>query len=64
MPGKKYQLLRSRPVSTPTGHEQAGEPDMSYLGLADVFSGKTMITVSAANVDVDIEGVRLSGFLV
>ena len=52
------------PVSTLTGHEQAGEPNMRYLGLADVFKGKTGLNVSTANIDVDIEGVRLSGFLV
>jgi carboxymethylenebutenolidase len=51
------------PVSTPTGHEQAGEPDMSYLGLAEVFNGKTGINVSVSNVSVDIDGVMLSGFL-
>ena len=50
-------------VSTPTGHEQAGEPNMSYLGLADVFNGETGMNVSVSGVDVDIEGVRLSGFL-
>ncbi len=52
------------PVSTLTGHEQGGEPNMSYLGLADVFKGKPGINVSASSVDIDIEGVRLSGFLV
>jgi len=52
------------PVSTPTGHEQAGEPNMSYLGLADVFKGKTGANVSTTNIDVNIDGVRLSGFLV
>jgi carboxymethylenebutenolidase len=52
------------PVLTPTGHEQAGEPNMSYLGLADVFKGKTGVNVSTTNIDVDIEGVKLSGFLV
>ncbi|MFZ3166220.1 MAG: dienelactone hydrolase family protein [Candidatus Methanoperedens sp.] len=52
------------PVSTLTGHEQAGEPNMSYLGLADVFKGKTGLNVSTTNIDVDIEGVNLSGFLV
>jgi len=52
------------PVSTLTGHEQAGEPNMSYLGLADVFKGKTGLNVSTTNIDVDSEGVRLSGFLV
>lgn len=51
------------PLSTPTGHEQAGEPDMSYLGLAEVFNGKTGINVSVSSVDVDLEGVRFSGFL-
>ncbi len=34
------EISTPAPVSTPTGHEQAGEPDMSYLGLADVFSGR------------------------
>ncbi len=52
------------PVSTPTGHEQGGEPNMSYQGLADVFKGKTGINVSSASVDVDIDGAKLSGFLV
>ncbi len=52
------------PVSTLTGHEQAGEPNMSYLGLADVFKGKTGLPVSTTNIGVDIEGVNLSGFLV
>jgi carboxymethylenebutenolidase len=52
------------PVSTPTGHEQAGEPNMSYLGLADVFKGKSAVNVSTSNIDVDIDGVRVSGFLV
>lgn len=52
------------PVATPTGHEQAGEPNMSYLGLADVFKGKTGLNVSTTNINVDIEGARLSGFLV
>ena len=52
------------PVSNLTGHEQAGEPNMSYLGLADVFKGKTGLNVSTTTIDVDIEGVRLSGFLV
>lgn len=51
------------PMSTPTGHEQAGEPNMSYLGLAEVFNGKTGVNVSVSSVDVDIEGFRLSGFL-
>jgi len=51
-------------VSNLTGHEQAGEPNMSYLGLADVFKGKTGLNVSTTTIDVDIEGVRLSGFLV
>ena len=51
------------PVSTPTGHEQGGEPNMSYLGLADVFKGKTGVNISTANINVDIEGIRLSGFL-
>jgi carboxymethylenebutenolidase len=48
---------------TPTGHEQAGEPNMSYLGLADVFKGKTGTEVSVSSVDVEIQGVKLSGFL-
>jgi len=53
-----------KPVSTPTGHEQGGEPNMSYLGLADVFKGKTGANVSTSNIDVNIDGVGLSGFLV
>lgn len=36
---------------------------MSYLGLADVFKGKTGVNISTANINVDIEGIRLSGFL-
>ncbi|KPQ43164.1 MAG: dienelactone hydrolase family protein [Candidatus Methanoperedens nitroreducens] len=52
------------PVPTLTGHEQAGEPDTSYLGLAEVFKGKTGLNVSTTNIDVNIEGVSLSGFLV
>jgi carboxymethylenebutenolidase len=58
------QISTPPPVSTLTGHEQAGEPNMSYLGLADVFKGKTGFNVSTNNIDVDIEGVSLSGFLV
>lgn len=61
--GQERTTPAQTPVSTPTGHEQAGEPDMSYLGLADVFNGKTGINVSVSSIDVDIEGVRLSGFL-
>ena len=52
------------PVSTLTGHEQGGEPNMSYPGLADVFKRKTEANVSTTNIDVNIDGVRLSGFLV
>ncbi len=52
------------PVLTPTGHEQGGEPNMSYLGLADIFKGKTGLKVSTTDIDVNIDGVRLSGFLV
>lgn len=51
-------------VSTPTGHEQAGEPNMSYKGLADVFDIKPGINVSTLNVQSDQDGVMLSGFLV
>jgi carboxymethylenebutenolidase len=60
------------PVSTPapeetetmpTGHEQGGEPDMSYMGLADVFKGTSGINVSLSNVEIDEDGVTLSAFL-
>ncbi len=61
--GQEITTPVTTPVSTPTGHEQAGEPNMSYLGLAEVFNGKTGINVSVSSVDVDLEGVRLSGFL-
>jgi carboxymethylenebutenolidase len=61
--GEEIVTPEGTPVPTPTGHEQAGEPDMSYLGLADVFNGKTGINVSVSNVDVELEGVKLSGFL-
>jgi len=37
---------------------------MSYLGLADVFKGRTGFNVSTTNIDENIEGVQLSGFLV
>lgn len=36
---------------------------MSYHGLADVFKGKAGLNITTTNIDVDIEGVRLSGFL-
>lgn len=52
------------PVSTLTGHEQGGEPNMSFPGLADVFKGQTGMEVSAASIDVNLKGVNLSGFLV
>lgn len=52
------------PTGTPTGHEQAGEPDMSYLGLADVFDGKPGMEVKAGNVQIDTEDTNFSGFLV
>lgn len=61
--GEEIVTPEGTPVPTPTGHEQAGEPDMSYLGLADVFNGKTGINVSVSSVDVELEGVKLSGFL-
>lgn len=61
--GEKKVPPEQTPVSTPTGHEQAGEPNISYLGLADVFNGKTGINVSVSSVSVDFDGVRLSGFL-
>lgn len=32
---------------------------MSYLGLAEVFNGKTGVEVSASSVNIDMEGVRL-----
>jgi len=57
------QASTPSPVSTLTGHEQAGEPNMSYLGLADVFKGKTGFNVSTTNIDVDIDGANLSGFI-
>ena len=50
-------------VPTPTGHEQAGEPNKSYLGLADIFDKKSGTEVTTASVQIDQEGVMLSGFL-
>lgn len=53
----------STPVSTPTGHEQAGEPNMSYLGLADVFDGMTEVNVTASNVQIGTDGTEFTAFL-
>lgn len=61
--GQEITTPVTMPVSTPTGHEQAGEPNMSYLGLAEVFNGMTGVNVSVSSIDFDLEGVRLSGFL-
>ncbi len=52
------------PVSTPTGHEQAGEPNMSYLGLADVFDGMTGVNVTASNVQIGTDNTEFTAFLV
>jgi carboxymethylenebutenolidase len=52
------------PVSTPTGHEQAGEPNMSYLGLADVYDGMTGVNVTARNVQIGNDDTGFTGFLV
>lgn len=51
-------------IQQPTGHEQAGPPDMRFQGLAEVFNGKPGMEISAKDVQVDVEGVKLSGFLV
>ncbi len=48
----------------PTGHEQAGPPDKRYEGLAEVFNGKPKMEISAKDVQADVDGVRVSGFLV
>lgn len=53
----------STPVSTPTGHVQAGEPNMSYLGLADVFDGMTGVNVTASNVQIGTDDTEFTGFL-
>ncbi|VVB55155.1 Dienelactone hydrolase family protein [uncultured archaeon] len=47
----------------PTGHEQAGPPDMRYLGLAEVFGGKPKMEVSTKTVEIEDGGVKLTGFL-
>lgn len=47
----------------PAGHEQAGEPNRSYQGLADVFNGKPGMEVSSGTVRIDEDGTSLSGFL-
>ena len=49
--------------ATPTGHEQAGEPDMSYRGLADVFDTKSTVEISAGTVQIDQDGAMVSGFM-
>ncbi|MFU8766375.1 MAG: dienelactone hydrolase family protein [Candidatus Methanoperedens sp.] len=51
-------------VSTPTGHEQAGEPNESYPGLADIFDKKSGTEVITGSVQIEREGIMLSGFLV
>ena len=48
----------------PIGHEQGGEPDIGYMGLADVFEGTSGIEVSQSNVEIDEDDVTLSAFLV
>lgn len=50
-------------AETPTGHEQAGEPDMSYKGLADVFAIRSDIEISTSTVQMDQDGAEVSGFL-
>ena len=50
-------------AATPTGHEQAGEPDMSYRGLADVFDIRSDIEISTSTVRMDQDGTEVSGFL-
>lgn len=52
-----------RPVSEPTGHEQAGEPDKSYMGLADVFNGKPKVDTVTNITRISEEGVEVTGFL-
>lgn len=53
----------STSISTPTGHEQAGEPNMSYLGLADVFDGMTEVNVTASNVQIGTDDTEFTAFL-
>lgn len=48
------------PAQEPTGHEQAGEPDKSFEGLADVFDGKPKMEVTTGMVRF---GDGLSGFM-
>lgn len=50
-------------LATPTGHEQAGEPDMNYRGLADVFDTKSTVEISAGTVQIVQDGAMVSGFL-
>jgi carboxymethylenebutenolidase len=50
-------------AATPTGHEQAGEPDMSYKGLADVFDTMSDVEISTSTVRMDQAGMEVSGFL-
>ena len=49
-------------TAIPTEHEQAGEPDMGYMGLADVFDTVSDIEISTRTVQID-QGVMVSGFL-
>lgn len=51
-------------ASTPTGHEQAGEPNKDYLGLADVFDGEPKIDVLTRNVQIESDGTNFTGLLV
>lgn len=50
-------------VATPTGHEQAGEPNMSYKGLADVFDTMSNVEISTNIVRIDHDRSEVLGFL-
>ncbi len=50
-------------VPKPTGHEQAGPPDKKYEGLAQVYNGKPKMDISTKDIQINIEGVNLTGFL-
>ncbi len=70
--GEEKNTPEETPVSTvtpeetetmTTGHEQGGEPDMRYMGLAEVFKRTSGIEVSLSNVEIDEDDVTLSAFL-